>query len=101
MFELNGGIRYEKTKGHNRTFSYQTTGASIGQLVAPTATAPNPSYFENDNTLFSYRIGAVFKPTPNTSLYIATGTSKLPSKASVDAACSDATCTLKPETTKN
>lgn len=101
MFELNGGVRYEKTKGHNRTFSYQTTGASIGQLTVPAAGATNPTYFANDNNLFSYRIGAVFKPVPQVSLYVATGTSKLPSKASVDAACSAATCTVKPETTKN
>lgn len=95
MFELNGGIRYEKSKGHNRTQSYSTSGATIGQPT--TSTGP----FSTDDNLFSYRIGAVFKPTPNTSLYIAMGTSKLPSKSSVDAACSDATCTVKPETTKN
>lgn len=101
MFEINGGVRYEKVKGHNRTFSYQTTGTDIGQLTVPTAPATNPAYFATDDNLFSYRIGAVFKPTPDISLYVATGTSKLPSKASVDAACSAATCTVKPETTKN
>lgn len=100
-FELNGGIRYEKTKGFNRNRSYQTSGAGIGQPTVPTAPATNPAYFETSDNLFSYRIGAVFKPTPDISLYVATGTSKLPSKASVDAACSDATCTVKPETTRN
>ena len=41
------------------------------------------------------------KPTPDTSLYVAYGNSKLPSKASVDGACTAANCRLKPETTEN
>ena len=101
-FEVNGGVRYEKVKGWNRSFSYVTApGATQGQLSVPTAPATNPGYFQIDDDLFSYRIGAVVKPTPNTSLYVAYGNSKLPSKASVDAACSALTCTVKPETTKN
>ncbi|WP_242124378.1 TonB-dependent receptor [Sphingobium sp. Sx8-8] len=101
-FEINGGLRYEKVKGWNRTFSYVTTpGATLGQLSVPTAPATNPTYFAVDDTLFSYRIGAVVKPTPNSSLYIAYGNSKLPSKASVDGACSALTCNVRPETTKN
>lgn len=95
MFELNGGIRYEHAKGENRSQSYATTGADIGQPT--TSTGP----FRNSDNLFSYRIGAVFKPTPDISIYAATGTSKNPSQAAVDGSCSDATCDLKPETTKN
>lgn len=102
MFELNGGVRYEHAEGHNQTWSYQTTGANIGQLTPPTPSAPNPSGpFSNSDNLFSYRIGAVFKPTPDVSLYVATGTSKNPSQAAVDGACTNANCNLKPETTKN
>jgi catecholate siderophore receptor len=103
-FEINGGVRYEKVEGFNHSFSYVTTAGSptLGQLTPSTAAAPNPSHFRmpGDN-LFSYRVGAVVKPTPNTSLYVAYGNSKLPSKASVDQACSGTTCTTKPETTKN
>lgn len=96
-FELNGGVRYEHVKGFNRTLSYVTTAgaADLGALSA--ATGP----FRVSDELFSYRVGAVVKPTPNTSLYIAYGNSKLPSKASVDGACSAANCRLKPETTEN
>ncbi|WP_070157854.1 TonB-dependent receptor [Sphingobium phenoxybenzoativorans] len=95
-FELNGGIRYEHAKGENRTQSYSVTpGATLGQPT--TATGP----FENSDTLFSYRVGLVFKPTPDTSLYIATGSSKNPSQASVDGACTAANCDLRPETTDN
>ncbi|QUT05981.1 TonB-dependent receptor [Sphingobium phenoxybenzoativorans] len=96
-FELNGGIRYEKVKGENRTLSYVTTAgsANLGQISA--ATGP----FEVDDNLFSYRIGAVVKPTPSTSFYVAYGNSKLPSKVSVDGSCSALTCNVKPETTEN
>ncbi len=96
FFEVNGGIRYEKVKGSSRTLTYSTAvGPTLGQLSA--ATGP----FNFDDKLFSYRIGAVVKPTPNTSIYIAYGNSKLPSKASVDGACTAANCRLKPETTEN
>ena len=101
-FEINGAVRYEKVKGWNRNFSYQTSGPDIGLPVVPTDPAEtNPTYFEVEDNLFSYRIGAVVKPTPNTSIYVAYGNSKLPSKASVDGACSAANCRLKPETTEN
>ncbi|WP_420146349.1 TonB-dependent receptor [Sphingobium sp.] len=95
FFEINGGLRYEKSKGFNRTISYSTSGATIGQPT--TTTGP----FRNDDNLFSYRVGAVFKPTANTSLYVAYGNSKLPSQTSVDGSCAAANCNVKPETTKN
>jgi len=94
-FEINGGIRYEKAEGANRTFSYATTGATIGQFT--TATGP----FRVDDNLLSYRVAAVVKPTPSTSVYFAYGNSKLPSKTSVDSSCSVANCNVRPETTKN
>lgn len=97
MFEINGGIRYEHAKGHNRTISYVTTAGAPNLGDVNTITGP----FRNSDNLFSYRIGLVFKPTPDTSLYIAHGTSKNPSQAAVDGACSAANCNLKPETTKN
>lgn len=94
--ELNGGLRYEKVEGLNRSFSYNVTAGSpqLGQLSG----VAGP--FRVKNHLFSYRIGAVVKPMPDTSLYVAYGNSKLPSKSSVDGACSALTCNVKPETTK-
>lgn len=96
-FELNGGVRIERFKGSNHTLSYVTTAgaANLGDLSGTTGP------FKAKDKLFSYRLGAVVKPTPNTSLYVAYGNSKLPSKASVDGACSAANCRLKPETTEN
>ncbi|NIJ15582.1 TonB-dependent receptor [Sphingobium vermicomposti] len=102
--ELNGGIRYEKVKGNNKTVSYDTTAGSA-TLGDPTEVS-TPTRI--DDNLFSYRVGLVVKPTPNTSLYVAYGNSKLPSKASVDGSCTpnnefggSGTCNVKPETTKN
>ena len=95
MFELNGGVRYEHAEGVNTTHSYSTTPTTLGQ---PTAFA---GPFRNSDNLFSYRVGAVFKPTPDTSIYIATGSSKNPSQASVDGACAATNCNLRPETTQN
>ncbi|HEY0959648.1 MAG TPA: TonB-dependent receptor [Novosphingobium sp.] len=97
MFEINGGLRYEHAKGENRTTTYVTTAGASNLGAISAQTGP----FRNDDNLFSYRIGLVFKPTPDVSLYVATGTSKNPSQSSVDGACVDATCNLRPETTKN
>lgn len=103
-FEINGGVRYEKVEGLSRSFAYNSTAgsATLGQVTTAT-TLPG-----TDDNLFSYRIGAVVKPTPDTSLYVAFGNSKLPSKASVDGSCTasnaaggSSTCNVKPETTKN
>lgn len=103
-FEINGGVRYEKVKGWNRNITYDTTAGSA-TLGDPTAVSAATRI---DDNLFSYRVGAVVKPTEATSVYIAYGNSKLPSKASVDGSCTVAdadnqvgTCFLKPETTKN
>lgn len=95
MFEINGGLRYENGRGSNNSVSFVSSGADLGQIN--TVTGP----FENEDNLFSYRIGAVFKPSENTSLYIATGTSKNPSQAAVDGACNANNCNLAPETTTN
>lgn len=95
MFEINGGLRYENARGSNTTLSYVTSGATLGQISADSGP------LVNEDNLFSYRIGAVFKPSENTSLYIATGNSKNPSQAAVDGACTANNCNLAPETTKN
>lgn len=104
FFEINGGLRYENVKGLSRSFAYNVTAGSptLGQLTSVT------NFPRTNDNLFSYRVGAVVKPTPDTSLYVAYGNSKLPSKASVDGTCTVAnaaggsgTCFVKPETTRN
>jgi catecholate siderophore receptor len=86
QFELNGGVRYEHTDGLNRTDAYAATG-----VVTPGAG------FQNDADLFSFRVGGVYKPQPNMSLYVAYGNSKTPSQTQVNGACSAATCNVDPE----
>lgn len=96
IFEINGGVRYERFKGENGTQNYSVTpGATLGQPT--TATGP----FKARNNLFSYRVGAVFKPTPDISVYAAYGNSRTPSKASVDGSCAATSCNTSPESAKN
>lgn len=93
--EINGGVRYEHFKGSNHGLTYSTAvGPTLGAI---TPTGP----FRTSDYLFSYRVGVVVKPTPATSVYVAYGNSKLPSKASVDGACAASNCRQKPETTVN
>ena len=79
-FELNGGIRYEKAKGTFRADTFSTTAATLGAFT------PGADQKNNDN-LFSYRFGAVFKPTENTSVYAAYANSRTPSIASIRSGC--------------
>jgi catecholate siderophore receptor len=85
-FEINGGVRYEKSSGSSR--------AGLG---IPTVT----SYSDN---LFSYRLGLVYKPVEAVTLYAAFGNSKTPSQSSVNGSCSEAAingnCSVKPEGAK-
>ncbi len=95
-FELNGGVRYEKFEGENSSITYSTApGATLGNVTA----AGTP--FRSEDSLFSYRIGAVFKPSENSSIYAAFGNSETPSKASVDGACAANNCNVEPESAKN
>jgi len=100
MLELNAGVRYEKAKSdfHNLPLSF----------LPPGTAAPNTQSQKTDENLFSYRIGAVFKPTENTSLYAAYGNSKTPSSASVRVGCTSGSgttfsdfCDVAPEKARN
>lgn len=99
-FELNGGVRYENVRNIFRADTVATP--ATGGLT--TAGARQRA----DDNLFSYRIGAIFKPTPDSSLYVAYANSKTPSSATVRAGCttgSGATfvdyCDVAPETARS
>ncbi|HEX7820096.1 MAG TPA: TonB-dependent receptor [Sphingobium sp.] len=81
-FQISGGVRFEHVDGSNYSLA-----------------VPAPTKISND--LFSYRFGAVFKPTSNTSIYFAHGTSKRPSQTALSEACTALSCNVKPETTRN
>ena len=93
-WELSLGARYENNKGDTVASTVSGTGANIGQATAR-------SVFENQDDLFSYRAGLVFKPVENGTVYLSYANSKTPSKASVNGACTIATCSVDPETAVN
>jgi catecholate siderophore receptor len=82
MFELNGGVRLEQQKAVFRNLPLA--------FVPPGTTPLTPAQLEpqrSNETLFSYRAGAVFKPTPNTSLYASFANSRTPASATVRLGC--------------
>jgi len=82
MFELNGGVRLERAVATFRNIPLATYPPGTVALTALTL-LPQTS----EETLFSYRVGAVFKPTPQTSLYVAYGNARTPSSATVRLGC--------------
>ncbi|MDE8651498.1 TonB-dependent receptor [Novosphingobium album (ex Liu et al. 2023)] len=95
QFEINGAIRYEKNKGWYRNDTVaRATATSDGDRTIGTK-------FHNDDNLFSYRVGLVYKPVEAVSVYAAYGNAKTPSKTSVNGSCAAETCNVKPESAKN
>jgi catecholate siderophore receptor len=92
--EINAGLRFE----HNDAFG---TLANIAvpypaPPAQPAVTQDPPA--DNVDDLFSYRVGFVFKPGRNSSIYVAHGNSQTPSQASVNGTCDIATtCNVDPE----
>ncbi|WHO37671.1 TonB-dependent receptor [Sphingobium sp. AP49] len=79
QLELNGGVRYE----HNRARFRSDTIATPAAGGAYTTGAKQ----DTSDNLFSYRIGLVFKPVENASLYAAYGNSLTPTSSSVRGGC--------------
>jgi catecholate siderophore receptor len=99
---LNLGARYERNEGSNASWSF-VTAPPLGQPTIPgigTITGKNAT-LENNENLFSYRAGLVFKPTDKGSVYLSYANSKTPSKASVNGACNEFTCNVAPEEAQN
>ncbi|HET9638991.1 MAG TPA: TonB-dependent receptor [Allosphingosinicella sp.] len=82
MFELNGGIRFERAKGTFRNLALPSYPPGTVPLT-PLQLVPQASR----ETLFSYRAGAVFKPAANVSLYAAYGNALTPTSATVRLGC--------------
>jgi catecholate siderophore receptor len=107
QLELNGGVRYEHNKA---VFRSDTITPSALPIPAGQATRylRGASQVAIDD-LFSYRIGVVYKPVPNASLYAAYGNSKNPTATSVRSGCGLAAaanfnnnpCEAKPEQAVN
>jgi catecholate siderophore receptor len=93
-FEINGGLRYER----NDAFS------TLGSLAVPYPPPPAEPVITqtppaaNVEDLASYRVGFVYKPSQNSSIYVAHGNSETPSQASVNGTCDIVTtCNVDPE----
>ncbi|MHA6723822.1 TonB-dependent receptor [Sphingomonas sp. RS2018] len=78
-FELSGGVRYERVRTRFRADTFTTPATGGVYARGPVQ--------DSDEKLFSYRVGAVFKPTKATSLYIAHATTATPGSATVRAGC--------------
>jgi catecholate siderophore receptor len=97
QLELNGGLRYERNKS---TFTANTIANGVVTRGVPQVGKDN---------LFSYRVGLVYKPVENASLYVAYGNSRNPVATSVRSGCGLATaaganvdpCGTKPEEAVN
>ncbi|MEA3012125.1 MAG: catecholate siderophore receptor [Sphingomonadales bacterium] len=103
MFELNAGVRYEWAKGNFRNIALPAYPPGTVPLTA-LALLPQVS----DEQLFSYRFGAVFKPTPRTAIYLAYGNARTPSSLTVRLGCGTPAsaaapdpCAAPPETARN
>lgn len=103
MFELNGGARLERQNAVFRNLPLAFTPPGTTPLT-PAQLLPQRS----EDTLFSYRMGAVFKPTPNTSLYASFANSRTPTSATVRLGCGTVAapgasdpCSAAPETARN
>jgi catecholate siderophore receptor len=81
-FELNAGVRLERARGRF---------VNVALAAYPPGTTPlTPLQLlpqRNSETLFSYRFGGVFKPTPNSSVYVAYANSRTPASATVRLGC--------------
>ncbi|WP_375271805.1 TonB-dependent receptor [Sphingomonas sp.] len=103
LFELNGGVRWETNRNTFRAHPLAFVPPGATQVTA-LAQVPQLSR----ERLFSYRVGAVFHPAQNVSLYGGYGNSRTPSSATVRAGCGTLAtptaadpCAVAPETAKN
>lgn len=97
MFALNFGLRWENNEGE---FTSATIATPYPAPPASPVITTNPTA-RNEEQLFSYRVGAVFKPAENGSIYLAYGDVSTPSQATVNTGCSATgtaqNCALDPE----
>jgi catecholate siderophore receptor len=93
-FEVNAGLRFENNDALSRL-------ANIAVPYPPPPAEPVVAQqpdADNEEDLGSYRVGFVFKPGENSSVYLAQGNSETPSQATVNGTCDIVTsCNVDPE----
>lgn len=101
QWQINGGYRIERSRGTT------TTGTLATPYPAPPASPviTQGPLLHNEETLKTYRLGLVFKPTASSSLYAAFGNAETPSQESVRQGCATTTtsntCNTDPEIARN
>jgi catecholate siderophore receptor len=73
-WELTGGVRLDD---FNTQFDSVALSTAANNPTLPVGT-PVPTELEVSDTLLSYKVGVLFKPLPNGSVYISHATSQLP-----------------------
>ncbi|MBW8752698.1 MAG: TonB-dependent receptor, partial [Sphingomonadales bacterium] len=103
LFEINGGLRWENNQATFRPIALASYPPGTG---VPSATELLPQ--RSDENLFSWRVGAVFKPAKNVSAYAAFANARTPSSATVRLGCTSGSgstfvnfCDVAPETAKS
>lgn len=92
QWAINLGARYDKQNGDTQSATYSSASATVP--ITHTGWGP---VFANKENLFSWSTGVVFKPVESGSIYISYSNSETPSKATVNGACTAATCNVDPE----
>jgi TonB-dependent siderophore receptor len=97
QWQANIGLRYD-----HYTFSQETFTVANGQITSPPApepgTRPIPPAFKFDDELVSGRVGLVYKPKENGSIYASYGTSANPATPSANTTCTfNSNCFIDPE----
>ncbi|MDP1737373.1 MAG: TonB-dependent receptor [Caulobacter sp.] len=94
--QFTGGLRLERNEGEFVNTPYTWV---VG--LPPTRAAGATTVARNAESLLSWRLGLVYKPTGNSSLYIAYGNTRTPSQATVNGGCSttgvNQNCNVEPE----
>ena len=90
-WEFNLGMRYDNVEGEFTAATIAVPYPATGPVITQGA------IFRSDDDLFSYRVGLVYKPVANASIYLAYGNTETPSQASVNGGCTAATCNVDPE----
>ena len=73
-WELTGGVRLDD---FDTQFDSVALSTAASNPTLPVGT-PVPTELAVSDTLFAYKVGALFKPTPNSSVYISYATSQQP-----------------------
>ena len=74
-FHVNGGVRVEHYTTDSNSASLST---ATSHPALPVGTVVAVPYLENSDNLVSWKAGALYKPTPESSIYAAFATSKTP-----------------------